>query len=140
MSPQFLTIALSGLLAAVAPADDPTKNDTEKLQGTWVVESLAEDGKDEGKSKGNKLVFAAGKLTLKRKPGQKDFEGKYEVVDAAKRPKSINVTLKKAQMLGIYEFDGKRLRLCLGEPGKGRPSAFKATPDWILIVLTREEP
>ena len=60
---------------------------------------------------------------------------------AAKKPPHVNLLRQglKEESLGIYELKGDRLKLCYGEPGKGRPEEFESKEGGrvFLIVLQR---
>jgi uncharacterized protein (TIGR03067 family) len=48
----------------------------------------------------------------------------YLYIDPTTQPKSFDIALTGAKVFGIYQLDGDRLKVCLGEPGKPRPKAF----------------
>ena len=48
-------------------------------------------------------------------------------LDATRRPRTIDATPEgRAPLLGIYDFDGDRLRNCFAPAGKPRPVDFSA--------------
>ena len=51
-------------------------------------------------------------------------------------------TADRGIIRGIYQLDGDRLKICLGEPGKGRPAKFETKPGsgHKLLELKRAKP
>jgi len=141
-----------GLLIAADTKNDATKKDAEKLQGTWMAETLEEGGKKAPdmllKDIRYKWVFKDDKLGIQDGPQQ--LKGSYKL-DAAKKPKTIDVTLiRKAEgggkesatvvIQGIYEFDGAQLKICV-TGGKERPKEFTSPndPNCRLVTFKREK-
>jgi uncharacterized protein (TIGR03067 family) len=136
--------------AAEAAREAANKKDTELLQGTWVVESAEEDGAALDEAKGEKYVFADGRVTGKL-VGSVGF-----TIDANTKPeKSIRPGAPekgKPGPPGIYKFDGGKLYWCMSivtaqvPDEKKRKSAWKVSPepkDFVsthatLLVLKRE--
>jgi uncharacterized protein (TIGR03067 family) len=61
-------------------------------------------------------------------PADKDKQKMLFTIDPTKSPKQITMTLPKAdgkKMEGIYELKDSKLRVCVGSPGKERPTEFK---------------
>ncbi len=130
-------VVVTGLtLAAVAAspppaADDASKNDLKRFQGTWRTVSLTIDGRkipdDEIQDRrviiiDDRYVVVDGNKTIQR--------GSFRL-DASKTPKQINTfpadgPNKGKVDLGIYELDGDILRLCYAPPGRTRPTEFSA--------------
>lgn len=105
------------------------KADKEKLQGTWNLVGAEGGGKplpDEFiKEHAAKLTIKADKMFWKT-PKDED-EGTYQL-DAAKKPKEIDITTKQIGKAakGIYLLEGDDLRICIDISGKnGRPTEFK---------------
>jgi uncharacterized protein (TIGR03067 family) len=124
----------------IARADDKADAEREKLQGTWTAVSIEADGlKALGeKAKSFKLVFAGDKVTMAGKSG--DAEYSFHL-DPAKTPKQLDIETKKdAPTQCIYEFDGKRLKLCMPAKKSGgqRPEAFESDKG-MLVVLEKKE-
>jgi uncharacterized protein (TIGR03067 family) len=117
----------------------------EKLKGTWLLTEGEIGGKtipQEELKKNNIVKFGAGKITTSEegKPDDK-VETQYKV-DPAKKPKTIDITPETPErgvILGIYEIEGDVLRICVGRPGKERPTKFESKPDsgHALTVLKR---
>src|SRR5207248_10411928 len=53
------------ILGLLVTADDATKDAT-AIQGTWVIESVIDNGKPNQEIKGDRMVFKDGTITVKR--------------------------------------------------------------------------
>ena len=145
---QLLVIAVAGfLIAADAPKED-AKKETDRWQGNWVATAVESAGNaftdEQAKSmkfavKGNKYTYTIGE----------DYHevGNFKV-DAAKKPKTVDVTIiegtdKGEAQLGIYELDKDTLKICFAKPGKDktRPKDFTTNADneQLLITFKREK-
>jgi uncharacterized protein (TIGR03067 family) len=117
------------LLAADAAKDDEaTKKDAEKMQGDWQARSMIQDGikfPDDDAQAFFRTV-KSDEYTLFRFD-QEVAKWKFKL-DAAKTPKAIDVFKpdddKKPAVLGTYEIDGDKFKLCVAAPGKDRPTEF----------------
>jgi uncharacterized protein (TIGR03067 family) len=127
-----LTLLLVGTaVAADQPKDDASKKDLEKMQGDWAAVAMVVNGQvvpdDDAQAlfrtvKGN--GYTVFRFSTER--GKGTF-----TVDATKKPRAIDFQPmgpkgKVPPMLGIYEFDGARLKMCYAPPGKDRPTTFDA--------------
>jgi uncharacterized protein (TIGR03067 family) len=113
--------------SALPAADD--KEDMDRFEGEWSGVSLVLNGQvlpaDFVKSfrrvvKGNETTVLNG--------GQVILKATY-TVDASKSPRTIDyqITLgpdKGKMQLGIYEFEGETVKVCLSQPGSDRPTEF----------------
>src|SRR5262249_6754970 len=143
---KLLLPAVVALLAAGAPKGDDNAKDLKKMQGDWAMVSMIRDGQqvpDEAAQalfrtvKGNEYtVFRYDKPVAK---------GTFKL-DASKKPKAIDLFLANAPKgakptLGIYEFDGEKLKLCYASPGKDRPAEFtsKEGTEQTMTVWERED-
>jgi uncharacterized protein (TIGR03067 family) len=119
--------------AAFAPdrvaAGGDAKADLKKFEGTWAVESLQYDGKSEpeDKLKHATYTFAGNKVTKRRIDQQQpeQEEGTF-TIDVGKKPRQIDVAAGPQTLVGIYAFEGGKLKLCLVEKGRGRPTRFES--------------
>jgi RNA polymerase sigma-70 factor (ECF subfamily) len=122
--------------------------DEKKLQGTWYTVSVESHGREVPqeriRAKDVRLVVQSDRWTLKETQGDADKE--FTVLrDPAKKPKAIDIIYKSGEnkgktSLGIYELDGRTLRVCVGEPGDPRPTKFHGGGTYTLEVFKREKP
>ncbi len=130
-----------GLLIAADKKD--TKPDKDKIQGSWTMVSGEAGGRpapDEYR-KNFKMTFNGDKITVKFS-NDKTKEGTYKL-DSSKTPKELTVTPSDGEkpLFGIYDLDGDNLKLCMSQPGGGRPREFaskEGTPT-MLFILRREK-
>ena len=140
----FLTLAFTAasLLAAPAPdKKDPTKEDQEKIQGTWKVESGEFGGaKNPDELLKIQLVFSGEKIVSKSGDAEKK-KGTFQL-DATPKIKTIDFRTDDQLVHGIYKLDGDTLTICLDESGEARPAEFvsKAGSKVALVVLKRVKP
>jgi|SRR5438445_7952761 len=146
MNRRLLPVLVLCLLAVGADKDDANKKDLEKMQGDWAALSMVVDGEklpdDEAQSlfrtiKDNQYTVSRFKKAI----GKGSFK-----LDATKKPKTIDATpvvsgQEVKPMLGIYELDADKLRLCFARPGQPRPTDFSAKEDSgrTLTVWEREK-
>jgi uncharacterized protein (TIGR03067 family) len=130
-----------GLLQAADDKDkERVKKETEKLQGTWKLVALEQNGNKQPPDaiKNDKMIVTGDKYVLTL--GGEHSEG-VQKIDPGKDPKWIDATTTKGEgkgqtFLGIYEVDGDTYRECYGLPGKERPKAFKTLPGSGQIMFT----
>jgi uncharacterized protein (TIGR03067 family) len=121
-------VGLVLLVAAAEPADD-VKAELEKFQGEWVMASGTRDGKDLPAAEAAKMTrVIKGDQFVLMSDGKEVAKGSFKV-DPTKKPKTIDV--RRAEegakpVLGIYELDGGTQKVCIGAPGKDRPTAFES--------------
>jgi uncharacterized protein (TIGR03067 family) len=138
-----LPIFLLGLV--LLHAGEPA-TDLERMQGAWTVVSLTELGKAIPAAETDILEFVINKDVISVYEKGK-IEVQYQVkLDPEKKPKEIDFTNligdnKGKTEPGIYAFDGDKLKLCLDEKRKGRPTAFegKESETYSVIVLTKKK-
>ncbi len=133
-----LGCAMFAVLFIGAGGATDAKKETAKFQGTWNLDALTYDGKEE-KLK-FKIVFKGNEGTVQ---GNDKVQTEYAKIkfklDPAASPKGFDITVTggsqtDATMEGIYELKDDELRICAKVFGKGRPSEFKA-PDGSATVL-----
>jgi len=134
---QFLIIAAIGVsLAADNPQDPASKKDLDGLQGSWKLVSAMRDGKALPKDKVKKTTIVIKDDTFKDDtfvfPDSAEYATSKEgtiKLDATTKPKQMDTTsTEKEVMLGIYELDGDRYKVCFAPTGKPRPSEFASKP------------
>src|SRR3954470_13727809 len=126
--------ALVLLAATAVVADDkPAKTDRDALQGAWVAESYeAQNQKLAGDDLKMVTVEVKGdEWTVHL--GTQVNKGKHKL-DPAKSPKQFDGTITDGPaegqaLLGIYKIDGDTWTQCWADPGKDRPTEFKADAD-----------
>jgi uncharacterized protein (TIGR03067 family) len=133
-------VLAAGLLVAGDKKED-AKKDLKKFQGQWVAVSVELNGKavpDEA-VKSVKVTVKGNKVTIKE--GDMTSEGKF-TLDPTKKPKQIDGTAKEGdkevKTIGIYEFDGDKVKICYALAGKERPKEFstKAGTQQSPLILT----
>jgi uncharacterized protein (TIGR03067 family) len=139
------------LLIAVATAANlygqEAKSDKEKLQGTWNVVAMQRDGRDTPAAYCQTLVvkFVGDKTTLSSKDGKGLVLEHTFKIDPTQKPRVMDLVIvsgpsKGQVLLGIYEFDGKQLKMCHADAGdRERPTSFTSPAGtfWSVVTLTR---
>lgn len=142
-------ILTAGLLLA---AQEPGKDDLQKLQGTWLTISLVSEGKtvvDENQPPKpgpvTKLIYEGNKWIVK--VGDKTVATGTVKIDSTKTPKEIDIldesgAIDDKSKLAIYELEGDTYKYCIAPAGKPRPTEFSAKEGSgnALIVSRREKP
>jgi uncharacterized protein (TIGR03067 family) len=132
-----LMVVAAGLLGGADEA-----RPTDPLVGTWKIVSMTTDGRDSPGAKDGTVTFADSKMTLTGKQGRS--MGSY-MIDAKKKPATIDFVPggrpPVGTMKGIFAVDQGSLKLCLGQPGKDRPTRLtsKAGDETTALVLKRVE-
>jgi|SRR4051794_31095212 len=124
-----LLVLAAGLLAAAdVPKGGAGKDDLKRLQGTWSTVSVERGGvaAPEEEARKIKLTVRGNQYTLTGE--EEPIEGTLEL-NPARRPKELDAVRNKGPdagktIKGIYELKGDTLRVCLGAPGKSRPTGF----------------
>ncbi len=127
-------------LQAAAEQQPQEKKDQDRIQGTWVVQSLTDNGKampaEEARS--IKLTFSDERVTIQLKDESK--QGTFKL-DPGKKPREIDITVARENKrgLGIYKFEDDTLTLAVVDSDRGRPKAFasEAGSQVALVVLKR---
>jgi len=126
------------LIAADASKKGDAKKELEKLQGKWVATAIAQNGfevpAEQVKKVNLTLVIKGNKFTTK-KPRSTD-KGTFRI-GPAKKPRAIDFIAtspegKKETTLGIYEWDGEKLRIAADQ--KKRPTEFKSEKGGALVI------
>lgn len=135
------------IVLADAPDKDRAARELAQLQGTWtfrikVVQDMLGERLElmvEAKLIINGVEYRA--LRKDRNGGFKvDVEGRIEI-DPKASPKAIDLYRNDAPAhvgKGIYQIEGKTLKLAIGKRNNDRPKDFKPSEDVQIITLTRE--
>jgi uncharacterized protein (TIGR03067 family) len=150
----FLVIALlsatacaklrSPVAATSAAPDGLAKEELDKLQGTWQIESSVWNGVPErGVALSITLVFQGDKLTWLDKDGKRYQEDTIRLIPD-QSPKCIDNWSKGLGQAapGIYSLEGDTFRWCsAGGDSKLRPTSFASPPGskQSLMVLRRQK-
>ena len=136
------------------PGPPAVKDEFQKLQGTWQVESWEESGKPVPDAD-KRTVFFGGNVFLVRQAGKTLLAGPAQL-DPGKSPPAFNVAVKEGEgkdgvLLGIYQLTpyrpaapdkGPTLTLCYDPAGGTRPAGFDPDPDagYTVVKLTKPPP
>jgi RNA polymerase sigma factor (sigma-70 family) len=113
-------------VAGGAPRAEDTgaKTDRQKLEGTWIAESVVWEGR--------RLSMAE----IKDRDLKLSLKGDGYKVDPTKMPGEIDLLEGKDTVKGIYRWDGDKLEVCLGARGGERPAAFKSERGTRTFLMT----
>jgi len=132
----MLMTAAFASFAAAAGGDG--KGDLKQFEGTWAVESAKKGGEDPPAGELDKVrfVFAGEKVTVRH--DGKEEEGTIKI-NAGKKPRQIDLTVKGKTLEGIYQFEKGKLTICLVEEGQTRPTKFESPKGSrsMLMILKR---
>jgi uncharacterized protein (TIGR03067 family) len=126
-----------------APSAPVAQTDKERLQGTWLADSveLMEMRLPPDMVKRVRFVFSGGHLRATMPTGEVE-QGTFKL-DPTINPKEMDIIDKADQkgLFAIYRFDGDRLHVCLTQD-KDRPTEFKSKLGTVrgMIVLRRAPP
>jgi len=138
MSVRLLGFAAAGLMLLAA---DPTKNDKDKIQGTWKVQAVTlPDGKPlpADQLPDVRMTFDGDKVVMTQ-DGKKVEEGTF-ALDPGKKPRAIDLLGKGGKTgLQIYQFDGDTLKLAAAGEGKDRPTDFEAKGISITVLKRQKK-
>ena len=114
-----------------SPKDAALKRDFARLQGTWQIEALEEDGKKISAAELKDRTLFFGKDTFLFKREDNTLQIGMLKLDPSKTVKTVNATIMRGPqkgdtMLGIYALDGETLKICFHVPGEERPKEFSA--------------
>jgi RNA polymerase sigma factor (sigma-70 family) len=129
-----------GQVQKQAPTGKAEAADRARLQGTWVSVSINNEGKDAPAEVAAtlELLFKGDRVTSKR---LLDTQETTYRLNATRQPKTIELGEGERREVGIYEFAGDRLRVCMSRTeDRALPADFKAGEGRTLVVLKRGEP
>ncbi len=126
------TMMLMLVASTTAAIEDPNAADLQRMQGDWMVATMKAGGMETDPAEAQALfrTIEGNKYTVARY--SKTISQGTFAIDATKSPKTIDSTSAAPPgvkpILGIYEFDGTKLRVCNARPGQPRPKNFDAKP------------
>lgn len=143
---------VSGVLLSASPAAEKRDDrvDSEKLQGVWRGRSIDVKGMPLMPSSAYNMLLRFEKDTFAiEQEGKVTVRGKF-TLDPAQKPKTIDLTITDtmqsvnngARVLGVYEVEKDRLRLCTTKAnGEDRPKRFGTKPSTphTLFTFQREK-
>jgi erythromycin esterase len=131
-----------------SPIELAIQKDIERMQGTWRMVALNQEGEVQplsGPLAQLQVVILGEQRTVQA--GENVYaQARYRINPAADPP-TIDVLVTRGSasgmtMLGIYQLNGNRLRVCLASHGRPRPRDFspKAGSGHVLQELQRMSP
>jgi uncharacterized protein (TIGR03067 family) len=134
----LLAVVCVVVVSALRAEDKPASGDQEKIQGSWVIESVLHSGRPVPEAKDHAVVFEGNKMKTKR--GDQEVSMAFKL-DASQTPKAIDVDMGGQNGKGIYELKGDTLKIAHGELGDPRPKDFesKEGSKASVIVLKRKK-
>jgi uncharacterized protein (TIGR03067 family) len=144
---QTLMLIMILLWGVSISAAQTSASDKEAMQGRWKTRTLVVSGKSAtAKAVSAFTATVQGDILTFWNGAKKGEEVKFILVSGTS-PKSIDIfpvtgPRKDQRHPGIYQTDGKTLKLCWALPNKPRPAAFesKKGSDIFLIELERTKP
>jgi uncharacterized protein (TIGR03067 family) len=139
-----LFLLAGSVLAAEAPKEDAARKDLEKMQGTWTLVALEENGKTATEARrqefrvtitGERFIFTVGGDT---------HDGFYRL-DPTRKPRAMDILLEEGPLKGktklaIYDFEGDYFKVAVPQPGKDRPKDFAPAAGVLVEVWKRAKP
>jgi uncharacterized protein (TIGR03067 family) len=119
-------MAIVSVLMAGIGGQDPQKADQDRIQGTWtVIRATVGSARGVLESHRQERRLFEGDKSWVIVDGVRAKGGASFTLDPTKSPHTIDMQSGENKFLGIYEFDGKRLRICYNL--KTRPTHFDPT-------------
>ena len=134
-----LTLLLATSVLSAAPVPKELKN-SDKIQGTWKVESLVNFGKPSTENL-YWTIDAEGNLSRHPDPDNPaNNMPRLVVLKQDRETKSLDYVSGQTTYLGLYRLQGDTLEFCLARQGAERPTAIEATPNNYFWTLKRVKP
>src|SRR5262245_38020342 len=127
--------SLGLLLLAGATRSEDAKKELEKLQGTWDIIEVVNNGQTtpQDKVKGGHVVFQGDEMTVRDSSNDKNPRKFRFKLNPKEKPKAIDMTSLNGKYKGavnpaIYQLDGDILKVCSpnGPDTKDRPTELKS--------------
>jgi uncharacterized protein (TIGR03067 family) len=143
MTWKVLLIVTVGMPMAADVKEDGARQDLAKLQGRWEMVSSERDGipmpADDVKTYSRTISGNKYTVVVKGETGVTELHGTI-ALDPTKNPKTIDAVrtegaTKGQPMLGIYELDGDKQKVCFAPVGMEQPTKF-SSKDGAGHVLT----
>jgi uncharacterized protein (TIGR03067 family) len=133
----ILTLAAVSALfcAAAGPKEEAARADLDRIQGTWKLVSVLDQGREQPMPDGIRVVITSDALTTvypkdgENKDGEK--RGWKYTIDPSKNPKEMDWFVEETpgqtiHQPAIYVLDGATLKICSAAQGKPRPTKFES--------------
>jgi uncharacterized protein (TIGR03067 family) len=140
----IILISVCGI--AAVGLGDAAGVENKKLDGTWSVQSVLRDPREDNSSegKGLRIIVNGDKVVAKLPDNDKPVGTATIKRDPKPEPKALDILTdgNKVTVPAIYEVEGDTLRVCVSPPGKGRPTEFASKPGsgHTLVVLKKVKP
>jgi uncharacterized protein (TIGR03067 family) len=119
------------LAVVLVGAGDATQRDLDLMQGDWAVVSMTYDGEVLSDDIAQVLFRTVKGQEVTLFQFDKPLGNGTLKLDASQTPRAIDEQSARKDSkprLGIYEFEGNRLRICMAAPGAARPKEFASKP------------
>jgi uncharacterized protein (TIGR03067 family) len=141
----LIAVLAVGLLTAADLPRGDEKAEQQALQGTWKAVMVERNGKPAAAMdvKQCQLIISEDQFALRGLRAEERKKPLKMRLDPSRRPRAIdltpsNFTAKDDIIRGIYERQGKALKIALGLPGKERPRDFGSEHSHLLLILERD--
>jgi uncharacterized protein (TIGR03067 family) len=115
------------------PIEKSIKADADRMQGRWLMVLSNRDGDVDARAAAAKLIVEVEGEQRKLRSGDAVLAQSCFRINPAAEPPTIDLIVNEGRLrgqilLGIYELDGDRWRVCLAAPGRDRPRDFNPRP------------
>jgi uncharacterized protein (TIGR03067 family) len=123
-------------------------SDLARFQGQWVVTFYEEAGVSLSRDITKDWQFTISGDSMKSTYTDGSMMSGRIRLDTSKSPREVDLIWKEGDsaekpVLGIYEFEGDKLKICIGSKPESRPSRFasnRATGTGMMILEHPEKP